>query len=534
MKALKIALTFAAGAACFVLLHLAMTASAAEVPSPSHAITSSVLSITENYGGNFRFPIYEPNTLDPADESSEGAIIGQLFEGLTKWGDDRSVVPGIAESWDSSDARTWTFYIRPGARFHNGRQITAQDVVYSWQRVAESGNESYGWMVAPLISTTVAVEDDILEVTLNQPYAIFPKLLPLPFMSVVPSETVSTIATNPVGSGPFQFQSWAPGERIVLTRYDDYYAGRPYLDRITFRFYDDQMQMYDDYAAGNLELSPVPNERLGEITGDPNAIFVEQLGTYYYAMRANMPPFDDVRVRQALNYAVDKQAVVDRVLGGVPPVADGPVPSGMPGYDPPVPAYDYNPIQALELLAQAGWMDTNGDGFLDDGRGADLTIELWYNTSPGHEAVTNAVADDFRDIGGSGMGARVVVNHTDWPDYMDNLDQYPMYRLGWVADFPDPYNFLYSLFGTDSPANRVGYSNSQVDAWLAQSQETVDQAARHALYESAEMQIQNDAPFINLYYFTLVYAKGEDVQGLVIPYNHYIGLGTIPLDARTD
>ncbi|MBU1878679.1 MAG: hypothetical protein KJ734_06995, partial [Chloroflexi bacterium] len=511
----KLIVVLAAGLMLVTLLHRAwtLTSTAAPVAAPARP--------AGNYGGNLRLALNEPSTLDPADwpDAANGPIMGQVFEGLTKWDDDHTPLPAIAQSWASTDAQHWTFHIRPGARFHNGRQITAQDVVYSWNRAAAAGNSWYDDLVAPWINTTTAVSTDTLQVTLNQPFAPFPSLLAVPVMSVVPSETVGTIATSPVGSGPFQFQSWTPGNSIDLAYNDDYYAGRPYLDSITYQFYADETAMYDDYLLGHLDLSPVPADRISQVVSSPNAIFINNLALYYLGMKVDWPPLDDVRVRRGLNYAVDKQDLVDHVAlaYGYSVVAAGPIPLGMQGYDPPVPAYAYSPTLALSLLAQAGWTDTNLDGILDDGAGTDLTIELWYSTNPRHEAVTNAVAGDFRDIGGSGLGATVVISHTDWSEYLNHLDLYPMYRLGWIADYPDPYNFLDPLFHTGSPAAHTNYGNAQVDTWLDQSASALDPTARQALYESIETQVQDDAPFINLFYDGAVYVKGGSVLGLVIP-----------------
>jgi ABC-type transport system substrate-binding protein len=498
-----------------ILLHMAwtLTSTAAPVAAPELR--------TGNYGGNFRFAVNEPGTLDPADYdypgSMNGPIIGQVFEGLTKLDDDHSPLPAAAQSWVSSDAQNWTFHIRPGARFHNGRQITAQDVVYSWNRVATAGNEWYDAIVAPLLNTATAVSTATLQVTLNQPFAAFPLLLANPYLSIVPSETVGTIDTNPVGSGPFQFQNWTPGDSVVLSHYDGYYAGRPYLDSITYQFYADQGAMYDDYLLGHLDLSPVPADRIDEVVGNPNAIWGNSISLFSYGMKVDWPPFDDVRVRQALNHAVDKRDIVDNVVAGYEVVAEGPVPPGMQGYDPVVSSYPYSPTLALSLLAQAGWTDTNLDGILDDGVGTDLTIEMWHNTSSVNQAVANAMADDFRDIGSSGLGATVVVSDTDVSIYWNNVDLYPMYRQGWFADYPDPFNFLDPFFRTGAHWNHTHYSNVQVDGWLAQTVSTLDTTARQALYGNIETQVQNDTPFINLYYPGAVYVKEENVVGLVIP-----------------
>jgi ABC-type transport system substrate-binding protein len=480
-----------------------------------------------NYGGNFRLPTYEPTTLDPADyswgDTPAWPIMSQVFEGLTKWDDNLQPRPALALSWSSSDGRHWTFNIRPGAKFHNGRQVTAQDVVYSFERLANAGNDWYDYFPGPLLEpvtdSVVAVGTDTVQITLSEPFATFPTVLGMPIMSIVPSETVSTIITSPVGAGPFEFQNWTEGDSIVLGYFDEYYAGRPYLNSITYEFYDTEAEMYEDYELGNLDLSPVPQASLTDVVGSPNAIFLNTLGLQYYGMKVDEAPFDDVLVRRALNYAVDRQAIVENVLSEYAVVAEGPVPPGIESYDPPVAAYTYNPTQALSLLAAAGWTDTNSDFILDDGSGTDLTIELWHHTRDAEQtSLANALAADFRDIGGTGLGATVTVSSAGWSSpYLDDIDQYPMYSLGWRADFPDPYNFLEPHFSSGGSMNYANYNNSQVDSWLADSLSALNVATRQGLYESIETQVQDDAPFINLYYLGVVYVKSTDVVGLVIP-----------------
>jgi oligopeptide transport system substrate-binding protein len=468
------------------------------------------------YGGDFRYPIEEASTLDPvALGGSEWPIMGQVFEGLLKYDENLNTVAGIAASWETTDAQTWTFHLRDDVRFHNGRLVTAQDFVYSWNRAV--GTVWWDFLMAPLVDSLAALNPGTFQVTLNQPFALLPSILAMPFLSVVPEEAVETIDSNPVGTGPFAFQHWTPGDEMVLVANEDYYEGRPHLDRITYRFYDDEGEMHSDFQAQNLELSPVPASEIPDVRDDPNAIFQNALWVYYYGMHVDMSPFDDVRVRQALNYAVDKGSVLS-VVEGYREVANGFVPPGMQGYDPALPYYVYNPTQALSLLAQAGWSDTDDDDILDDGAGNDLVIELWHMTGADAAAFTVAVAEDLRDIGGTGVGATVTVSHTAREEYLDNLDQYPMFMLGWGADYADPFDFLDPHFRTGAEPNRTRYSNPQVDAWLGQVKATLAQSVRLALYATIEAQVQNDAPTINLYYPGSVYIKQPYVHGLELLY----------------
>ena len=507
----KLELTLAVAMALGLMTVLLFTLATASAERP----LSEAMAAGAAYSGDFRYPIEEASTLDPiASWGAEWPIMGQVFEGLLKYDENLNPVPGIAASWETTDAQTWTFHLR-NVRFHNGRQVTAQDFVYSWNRAV--GSVWWDFLMAPLVDSFTALNPGTFQVTLNQPFTPLPSILAMPFLSVVPEETVETIDNNPVGTGPFAFQHWTPGDEIVLVANEDYYEGHPYLDRITYRFYDGEGEMYNDFQANNLELSPVPASEIPDVRDDPNAIFKNELFNYYYGMHVDMSPFDDVRVRQALNYAVDKESVI-KAVEGYREVADGFVPPGMQGYDPAFPYYAYNPTEALSLLAQAGWSDTNGNDILDDGAGNDLAIELWHWTGADDAAFAAAVAEDLRDIGDTAVGATVTISHTVRGEYLDNLDHYPMFMLRWGADYADPFDFLDPHFRTGAESNHTGYSNLQVDAWLDQVKATLGQSVRLALYATIEAQVQEDAPTINLYYYGSAYVKQPYVHGLELLY----------------
>lgn len=474
---------------------------------------------TPFYGGNFRYPIGEPTSLDPVDDgAADWALLDQIFEGLVKYDENLNPVPAIAESWTSTDAITWTFTIRDGARFHNGRQIEANDVYISWLR-AEATSGSW-WVMDNMagVSSYLALDATTFQVVLNGPYAPFPYIVGLPPFSVIPVEELTTVDTSPVGSGPFIFQGWTPGSEIVLGANTDYYEGPPYLDNITFPFYGNVDDMYAAFQADNLDISPVPPSYQDGLVGDPNLVVVHR-GTHYFGMKVDWPPFDDVRVRRAINYAVDKQDIIDNVVEGYQLVADGFTPPGMQAYDPAVEGYDYNPTGALSLLNQAGWTDTNSDGILDDGAGTDLTIEMWCSSARYAPAISTAVADDLRNIGGTGLGATVTISDTaDWGTYIANLDNYPMYILSWFPDYPEPLACLDPIFRSTSGSNCSHYNNSSVDTWLDQAMATLDGASRRAKYATIESQVQQDAPHLNLYYYNSVYIKQSLVRGLTMPF----------------
>lgn len=188
-----------------VVLLLAALATASERPKAS----------TSFYGGDFRYPTYEPTSLDPVDDEADWALLDQIFEGLVKYDENQDVVPAIAESWTSTEAITWTFTIRDGARFHNGRQITASDVYLSWLR-AQTTSDYWYMMGDAGLSSYEPLDATTFRVVLSHPFAPFPYIIGLPPFSVIPPEEVATIDTSPVGSGPFVFQSWTPWQQDSL------------------------------------------------------------------------------------------------------------------------------------------------------------------------------------------------------------------------------------------------------------------------------------------------------------------------------
>lgn len=526
-------LVLATGLLLVAVLLLAMRA-AAQTPQPPARAGA--------YGGNFRFPTLEPLSLDPIEFDGSGPdflIGGQVYEGLTRWDDNFFVQPALAQSWSSPDARVWTFIIRPGARFHNGRQVVAEDVVFSWQRLAASGNEWYGYMLADLIDEVSAVAPDTVEVSLSEPFALFPELLPMPIMAIVPEEAAANLATQPVGAGPFHFVSWTPGQQLAVEAFDDYFSGRPFLDQITFKFFPDADAMLDAFLLGNVEYVMVPDDRLAEVAGDPHLRFVSEFSLCGFWMKTDRPPLDDTRVRRALNHAANLPDILanDVATDILPIPAQGMVSPGMQAYDPPMPAYPYSPTLALDLLADAGWSDTNGDLILDDGMGNDLALELWYPTDrPGREALFDAyaviaesLAEDWSNIGGAGLGATVVITHTAWADYFGMLDELPLYALQWWLDYPSPENILSPLARPGAPFYGH-YDNPQVRDWMEQALVTQDLGARQALFELAEEQIALDVPVGNAFHLQRGWLHAPDVLGMTLPEGEVFGQAAIQME----
>ncbi|NQT84011.1 ABC transporter substrate-binding protein, partial [bacterium] len=313
-----------------------------------------------------------------------------------------------------------------------------------------------------------------------------------------------------VGCGPYRFVRWKRYALVVLEAFDDYYDGRPKIDRIEFKVipYTDIALL--KYLAGELDiLEQVPTGRVKEMSQKhPDEVHIwPTLGIYYIGINNEKSPFKgNLKLRRAVNYAVNKKAICDVILEGVSTPARGILPPGIPGHNPNLKGYPYDLELAKKLLAEAGHPGGEGLG----------VVELWYNTDQGHGRICIQVQNDLREI-----GIKVRLRNYDWATYLEackNGDPMLM-RMGWIADMPDPENFLYVLLhsekiGTD---NYARYSNKEFDDLVEKARSTADPQERIALYRKAEKMAVDDAMWIFIYYYGDVMMCKPYVKGKVLP-----------------
>ena len=337
----------------------------------------------------------QPSTLDPAFTTDvfSRAVVTQLFDGLVQFDAHLNPIPALAEFWEASqDRRTWTFTLRRGVKFHHGREVTADDFVYSFSRLLKAPKPGPLTELSPphsgcegracqgktdKVQGLQAVDRYTLRMVLEEPFAPLLAALGLANAAVVPREVVEQqgehFARAPVGTGPFTFVRWEPGKEIVLQANEQYYEGRPFLDTVVFTIGRRQFEAkFADFLQGNLEEALIPSAKTDEVRTDPQyqkfqRVRKPTLSLLYIGFHTQHKPFDDKRVRQAFNYAVNKEAIVRDItrMGSLP--ATGALPPGMPGHDPDLQGYDYDPAKAKRLLAEAGY--PNGAGF--------PVVQLW-------------------------------------------------------------------------------------------------------------------------------------------------------------
>jgi ABC-type transport system substrate-binding protein len=488
--------------------------------------------------GTYRRPLgNEPATLDPARivDVYGLSVAQQIFDGLVRFDQTLTIMPSLAQFWRSSrDGRTWTFTLRKGVRFHHGREVTADDVVFSLTRILDprlksgaadlfgviKGAADYREGRAKTVAGLTALDRHTVQIVLEEAFGGFASLLAVRHASIVPRDLVEQdperFGMAPSGTGAFRFERWDRGKEIVLSAYREHYDGPPGLARVVYRLFagDPSDAIYEEFQRGGLEDSPLPVKNYRAAVGDARWVHVKRpmFSVRFYGFNTRTKPLDDRRVRQALIHALDRVQLIDELSHGRFALARGVIPPGTLGFNPKLTGYGYDPARARDLLRAAGY---------PDGRGLP-PIEIWSSVKNDpvmreHEIVRRAfeaigVRTDFRYL-------------QDWPQYSKKLaaGECPMFLYAWFADVPDPDNFIGKLFHSKSARNYFGYANPAVDEAVLEARKEIDVVRRVALYRRAEQSVMEDAPILPIFHYTYErvfqpYVKSVEVSGLGDPY----------------
>jgi peptide/nickel transport system substrate-binding protein len=501
------------------LLAAALFGCGGDEPHPAAAAPPRV-----RVGGTLRLALTEPGTLDPAraEDAYEGLVIGQVFEGLVDLDSNLNVVPALARSWVvDPGGLAYHFLIREGARFHNGRQVTAEDVVWSFERAARlSGSVAQVHLAgvvgapeflagrAPTISGLRARGPRELTITLVEPYTPFLETLATTQLRVVPREEVdgrgAGFSHQPVGTGPFEVAEWRAHERLVLKANLRHWKGRPYLDSVEIDVtpgHDDGA--FEAFLRGEVDLADLKRADKERLPAGATTIERLQMAVTFLGLNVASPPFGDPRVRRAAALSLDRDAIA---AGGgrltVP--TRGIVPFGMMGGPPHALAPHRDTEEARKLLADAGH---------PAGRGLRVA-DLWANgTSPPNRGSVEAVAKDL-----AAVGIRVRLRSVSWPEMVKTVDagKASAYFMSWVADTPDRDSFLGVLFHSRGASNYLHYSDPEVDRLLADARRERDPLKRIALYDAVENQAGAANVLIPLYSEQSAYALRRGLQGFAV------------------
>jgi peptide/nickel transport system substrate-binding protein len=463
----------------------------------------------------------EPPGLDPGQALGLHTlrVTYQMFETLVTTPDDSTdVVPGLAESWQvSPDGLAWTFTLRPGVRFHDGTLLDAQAVKFTFDRVidpghphAKSGKWSFVVGYLSSVKSVEAVDPRTVRLNLKYPTASLLALLALPNCAIVTPSAFTKgpdqFNQQPVGSGRYRLESWDRGSRLVLRRHEDYWGVKGKPQRLVYRPIPEANARVAELLTGSLDLIlPIPPdfvERL-ERTSDVTVHKKTGLTTWYVGFNVDKKPFTDKRVRQALNHAVNKEAITRDILKGTGIPAVGPLLPGTWGFESNVRRYSHDPATARLLLAQAGYPD----GF---------AVDFWVPESgSGMQAPVDMATVIQANL--AAVGVKAALKTFEWGSYLGKVrsDAPAMFALSWFLKSEDPDLSMYPLFySKNSPLpNRSNYHNPEVDQLLVQARQVSDRPQRAELYRRAQRLIVEDAPWIFVDHEVQVIATRNNVKG---------------------
>jgi peptide/nickel transport system substrate-binding protein/oligopeptide transport system substrate-binding protein len=487
-------------------------------------------------GGIYKFPLNtDPPTLDPAmvTDTVSDKVIRSIFDGLVKISPEGAYVPAIADSWEANDDGTiWTFYLKDNVTFQNGQRVTANDFAYSFKRVLNPDTgSSRTWVLDKILGARdylnrsasdvegIEVLDDLtLRITLEQPFAPFLGLMAMSSAYVVPQDVVeqygTAFATSPdatVGTGPFILKEWDHNQHLLLQRNENYFNGSAYVDGLEYRIIAEPLARLQEFRQGNLHHTDIPADLLQDVLNNPSEaemmVSVPLIDQQHVGFNCQKEPFkDNVALRLAFCHAINRDHLVNTVLNGLVDPATSIVPPGIYGYDAGLPGYEYNIDLAKQYLEEAGY--PNGEGL--------PTITLYHDLSPPRPDVAQVVQNDLARI-----GVNIELKPMEWGPFLKAVDagEPALFQLTWLADYPDPENFLFVLLHSSQlgeKGNSARYVNSDFDALVDEAGRISDQDRRWELYAQAEKIAFDDAPWLPLFWNKCTILVSPQVHDLQI------------------
>ena len=454
--------------------------------------------------------VAEPTSLDASQltDINSMRLVRNIYDGLTGFEPGTfTIKPLLAESWEiSEDGLTYTFNLRQGVTFHDGTPFTSDAVKFAFDRILDPEHPYYDTGPFPFasfyygaIDETQVVDEYTVRMQLKQPYAPLLNTLAVACGFIPSPEAVKTYGKdynqNPVGTGPFRFVSWEHNQRVTLAGNPDYFEGAPRLQNLVFRpIVEEQTRLTELLSGGVNFIVDVPPDNIAQIKEDPTFQFVEQPGPHIWWVTINtqMKPLDDVRVRQALNYAVNKEAIVTQILKNTGSVAHTVVPPAIEwAYNPDAKSYPYDPEKAKQLLAEAGYPDGFETTFWVTESGSGMQ-------SP--KTMAEAIQADLQAV-----GVKTNIEVAEWGAYLSLYnggmgDKAGLAEMSWMFDTGDPHTVLPLNFSADGyPPNGFNtgrYINLEVDELLKQAAVSLDREERGRLYKEVQMITSEEAPWI--------------------------------------
>jgi ABC-type transport system substrate-binding protein len=454
--------------------------------------------------------------LDPRQINTQEAYIvcANVYDCLVLYDYGATTIrPGLAESWEISDDNlVYTFHLRQGVKFHDGEEFNAEAVVGWYNSIdPDAQGSQYDATAMPYtkdfitdwVDTVEAVDENTVKMTLPKPYAPLLANLAIPLAGIISPKALSLgldeLAVNPSGTGAFKLarpEDWVRDSQMVLEANPDYWGGAPKVAQFIFRVIPESSTRLQTLEAGEVDIVwPLSSEDVERARGNPDLVIVEDAGLNVNAIYFNVTkdPFTSKEVRQALNYAVNKEELSEGLYNGNMVPAGGVLPPVVWAYNPDLRSYPYDPEKAKSLLAEAGHDESNPLSFTLMA----YTVPRGYN--PAGDRLATAIQEYLSEV-----GVNVDIQTEEWTQYLQDAraDKFVAHQSGWQGDNGDPDNFLYALLGGPSKGagNTAFYENPEVDKLLVQATEVADQDERTKLYQQAEQMIVDDAPWIFIGY----------------------------------
>ncbi|MFA0158495.1 ABC transporter substrate-binding protein [Vibrio sp. 10N.261.46.A3] len=478
----------------------------------------------------------EVATIDPHKSQGvpESHVIRDLLEGLVNQDGEGNTIPGVAESWETTDNKTFTFHLRKDAKWSNGDPVTAEDFVYSWQRAVDPATASpYAWYMEYTKMANAkdivagkkdkselavkAVDANTLVVELETAVPYFVMMMGHTTMKPVHKATVEEFGdqwTKPdhfVGNGAFSVDKWVVNERLVLKRNDQYWNNdKTVLNKVTFLPIENQVAEMNRFLSGEIDFTnELPTEHFKRLQKEyaEDVSVAGNLCTYYYIFNTKKAPFDDVRVRQAISYAIDRDIVTGAILAQGQKPAYFLTPEITAGFDPELPAYGKmsqkeRNAEAERLLEEAGY-----------GKDNPLKFNLLYNTSENHKKIAVALGSMWKKT----LGLSVTLENQEWKTYLSSKDSgdFEVARAGWCGDYNEASSFL-TLMKSNNTTGGVHYDSAAYDKIIDKALNSTSEEERKALYLEAEALMANDMPIAPIYQYVKSRLLNPHVGGFPI------------------
>jgi peptide/nickel transport system substrate-binding protein len=459
-------------------------------------------------GGSITVKIEDdPDFLDPhmAEASMTFRIILNIFEGLMAADNDGSLLPGLAEEYEvSDDGLTYTFHLREGVTFHNGDPLTAEDVKYTFERLTGLGGGDPLNANFDFIESVEASDEHTVVFQLEQPNSAFLPYLTAQDSAILPASNDGSHNENPIGTGPFKFESYNPGSDLVVTKNEDYWEeGIPYLDEATFRFQSDSQTALMSMMSGELDLMDVEPHRLSEVEDDFTIELQQANSTLLVGYNHDREPFNDVNVRKAINYAIDTDQIIDIAFSGYAEKLGSHMSPAMgsihrEGLED---VYDRDVDKAKELLAEAGYAD-----------GFNTTITISAHREV-YADIAQVVVENLREV-----GIEVDIEVIEWGVWLDRVymgRDFDMTAID-ITGYLNPHETM-TRYSSDHPENYYSYENEEYDQLMADVLLEDDEEARADIYKKAQELLSEDAAAAYLLDYQFAWVLNPELEG----YQHY-------------